>query len=209
MGNIPSNLPSSSSCHTTASKRLRNREFFEPAIKAVRSTQLPIPRSIALGLPDDNAFHITAEASFGSGVSQGLAKSKSTLDSESKRDSNAEAGGADEENVHDAVDVAQSRSAAGQFKTLCCVRKRPMVEKEVRLKDYDVLSGSSCLDQITISDADSETTNAISNGSGNGNGNGNSDANGGAAATPMQVPDYSTSSLWAHRPEFKLDNKMM
>jgi len=68
---------------------------------------------------------------------------------------------------------------------MCCVRKRPLLAKELDLKDYDVFTGSSELSDITIvNDVDPSTS-------------------------PPKDVTYTTSSIWAHKGEFKLDNKVM
>eukprot|EP00750_Incisomonas_marina_P019405 INCI3315.2.p1 GENE.INCI3315.2~~INCI3315.2.p1 ORF type:complete len:850 (-),score=152.19 INCI3315.2:2363-4912(-) len=145
MGNIPSALPDSNTCHSLRSKRLRNRQFFVPAIESVRE-QLPPSRSATLrsSLPQ-------------------VAGSR-----------------------HSAADLPSDGTRA-QATTICCVRQRPLLKKELNLNDYSVFTGSSNLSDIFIANESAPQVEKPS----------------------AENVDYSTVSMWAHKGAFKLDNKLM
>ena len=178
MGNIPARLQNADSCHSTSSKRLRNREFFEPAIEAVRKHQLPPPKSVV------------------------LRRQQKQLQQQPP------------------PSLLPLSAAPASTKTLCCVRKRPLLQKELDLRDYDVFSASSDLSSISIRSDVGGTPSDGGGTGGVGGGRNNSDADGGgdgsvdpsSSSSPPVTPaavSYSTSSLWAHKGEFKLDNRQM
>ena len=70
-------------------------------------------------------------------------------------------------------------AAPASTKTLCCVRKRPLLQKELDLRDYDVFSASSDLSSISIRSDVGGTPSDGGGTGGVGGGRNNSDADGG------------------------------